>query len=53
MWDGKDWINEREVPFNSDDFDNAYPAVSPDDKYLYFSSNRPGGYGRTDIWRVN
>lgn len=52
VWDGKDWINEREVPFNSDDFDNAYPAVSPDDKYLYFSSNRPGGYGRTDIWRV-
>lgn len=52
VWDGKDWINEREVPFNSDDFDNAYPAVSPDDKYLYFSSNRPSGYGRTDIWRV-
>lgn len=52
VWDGKDWINEREVPFNSDDFDNAYPAVSPDDKYLYFSSNRPGGFGRTDIWRV-
>ncbi|WP_227626046.1 OmpA family protein [Geofilum rubicundum] len=51
-FDGKDWVNEREVPFNSDEFDNAHPAVSPDDKFLYFVSNRPGGYGGTDLWRV-
>jgi hypothetical protein len=52
QFDGNDWINEREVPFNSDEFDNAHPAVSPDDKYLYFVSNRPGGYGGVDLWRV-
>lgn len=52
QYDGKDWVNEKEVPFNSEEFDNAYPTVSADDKYLYFSSNRPGGYGKNDIWRV-
>jgi len=51
-FDGNDWVDEREVPFNSDEFDNAHPAVSPDDKYLYFVSNRPGGFGGTDLWRV-
>lgn len=29
------------------------PAVSPDGKYLYFSSDMPGGYGGKDIWRIN
>ena len=26
-------------------------VFSPDGKYLYFVSNRPGGYGGKDIWR--
>jgi len=26
------------------------PSLSPDKKDLYFSSNRPGGYGGKDIW---
>ena len=26
-------------------------CFSPDGKYLYFVSNRPGGYGGKDIWR--
>ncbi len=30
----------------------GHPAVSPDGKYLYFSSDMPGGYGGKDIWRV-
>ncbi len=30
----------------------AHPAVSPDEMYLYFVSDAPGGYGGTDIWRV-
>ncbi len=31
----------------------GHPAVSPDGKYLYFSSDMPGGYGARDIWRIN
>ena len=26
------------------------PAISPDGKYLVFSSNRPGGFGEFDLW---
>lgn len=29
----------------------AHPAVSPDDRYLYFVSDLKGGYGGKDIWR--
>lgn len=31
----------------------AHPAVSPDGKWLYFTSDMPGGYGGLDIWRIN
>lgn len=31
----------------------GHPAVSADGKYLYFSSDMPGGYGGKDIWRIN
>ncbi|MGQ1787231.1 MULTISPECIES: OmpA family protein [unclassified Saccharicrinis] len=52
MHDGDDWGKSVELPFNSDDYDCAMPAVSPDDKFLYFVSNRKGGEGGKDIYRV-
>lgn len=30
----------------------AHPAVSPDGKWLYFTSDMPGGYGGLDLWRA-
>ncbi|WP_340114023.1 OmpA family protein [Maribellus mangrovi] len=30
----------------------AQPSLSSDNHYLYFSSNRPGGKGKKDIWRI-
>lgn len=30
----------------------AHPAVSPDGRYLYFTSDMPGGFGGTDLWRA-
>lgn len=32
------------------DFDDKMPTISPDGKYLVFSSNRPGGFGEFDLW---
>lgn len=29
----------------------AHPAVSPDGRWLYFTSDMPGGYGGYDLWR--
>jgi outer membrane protein OmpA-like peptidoglycan-associated protein/tetratricopeptide (TPR) repeat protein len=51
-YDGREWVNEEEISINSNEFDNAHPAVSADDKSLYFVSNRPGGYGGKDIYVV-
>lgn len=31
----------------------GHPAVSPDGTWLYFTSDRPGGYGGKDLWRVS
>ena len=46
------WENVTELPFNSDDYSVAHPALSPDEKYLYFSSNMPGTLGQSDIFRA-
>jgi outer membrane protein OmpA-like peptidoglycan-associated protein/tetratricopeptide (TPR) repeat protein len=32
------------------EFWESTPSLSPDKRDLYFSSNRPGGYGGKDIW---
>ncbi len=29
---------------------DSHPAISPDGSYLIFSSDRPGGFGGTDLW---
>lgn len=31
----------------------GHPAVSPDGRWLYFTSDMPGGQGGKDLWRVN
>lgn len=31
----------------------GHPAVSPDGRWLYFTSDMPGGSGGLDIWRIN
>lgn len=46
------WINVKELPFNSDEYSVGHPALSPDEKFLYFVSNMPGGYGGSDLYRV-
>ena len=33
-------------------FWNSTPAFSPDGETLYFASNRPGGYGGTDLYKA-
>ncbi|MFN7098739.1 MAG: OmpA family protein [Flavobacterium sp.] len=47
-----EWTNIIELPFNSDEFNTAHPALSPDEKKLYFASDRPGTLGQSDIFTV-
>ena len=48
------WDNIVELPFNSNDYSVAHPALSPDEKTLYFASNMPGCIGgeQSDIFKV-
>lgn len=46
------WVNVKELPFNSNDFNTAHPALTPDGKWLYFSSDREGSRWQSDIYRV-
>ncbi|MBX2827131.1 MAG: OmpA family protein [Flavobacteriaceae bacterium] len=47
------WTNVEELPFNSDDYSVAHPALSVDEKRLYFASDRPGTLGMSDLWFVD
>jgi outer membrane protein OmpA-like peptidoglycan-associated protein len=46
------WSDIEELPFNDDVFSTGHPALSVDNKTLYFVSDREGGIGQTDIYSV-
>ncbi|WP_289058788.1 OmpA family protein [uncultured Flavobacterium sp.] len=47
------WTNIAELPFNSDNYSTAHPALSPDEKTLYFASDMPGSIGQSDLYKVS
>ena len=51
-FDGK-WIDIVKLPFNSDQYSTGHPALSADNKKLYFVSDRPGTLGKSDIYVVD
>ncbi|GAB1858599.1 OmpA family protein [Flavobacteriaceae bacterium MHTCC 0001] len=46
------WVDIIELPFNSNEYSTAHPALSIDEKTLYFASDRPGSLGESDIFKV-
>ena len=46
------WTNITALPFTSDSYSTAHPALSPDEKILYFSSDMPGTLGQSDIYKL-
>lgn len=49
MKNGK-WQQPTPVLEINTDFHDRMPSISQDGHYLFFSSDRPGGFGRDDIW---
>lgn len=47
------WTNVTALPFNSDLYSTGHPALSNDNKKLYFVSDMPGSVGATDIFVVD
>ncbi len=51
-YDEGKWKNVVELPFSSDEYSIAHPALSPDGKFLYFASDMPGSFGESDLYVV-
>lgn len=47
------WGKPSQLKISADTLSSyAHPAVSPDGRWLYFTSDMPGGMGGLDLWRV-
>ena len=44
------WAVTRNLKLNADHYSTGHPSVNPNRTKLYFTSDRPGGYGGTDIY---
>ena len=47
------WTNITALPFASDNYSTAHPALSPDERTLYFASDMPGTLGQSDLYKVS
>jgi len=47
-----DWEDNQALSFNGDEYTTMHPTLTANGQRLYFASNRPGGYGETDIYYV-
>ncbi|WP_406683655.1 OmpA family protein [Seonamhaeicola sp. MEBiC1930] len=47
------WTDVEDLSINSDNFSTQHAALNKDDSKLYFTSDRPGGYGGSDIYVVD
>ncbi|MEO6670580.1 MAG: OmpA family protein [Ferruginibacter sp.] len=52
LTENDDWTKPRSLgeTINTDEFDEISPSLAADNVTLYFSSDRPGGFGEHDIW---
>ena len=46
----KGWSKPKALALNVKQSDACHPALSPDGTQLFFSSNRPGGFGGMDLY---
>jgi outer membrane protein OmpA-like peptidoglycan-associated protein len=49
---GSTWTDVEQVKAGPVNADYGHPAVTSDGEKVYFSSNRPGGIGKKDIWEA-
>lgn len=47
------WSDVTELPFNSNNYSTSHPALSHDDKQLYFASDMKGTRGKSDLFVID
>lgn len=47
------WGTPEELAFNLEEYNTAHPALTPDEKWMYFVSDRQGSLGQSDLFRVS
>ncbi len=50
VFDGNDWTKTRDLRINSEWYNITTPWLTPDGKRIYFASDKPGGYGGSDLY---
>ncbi len=51
IWDGQVWSKPKNLgPIINSEFWDSQPSLSADGRFLFFVSNRHGGFGGKDIW---
>ncbi len=50
--DGK-WEDVEELPFNNKNYSVSHPALNNEETRIYFASDMPGTYGKSDLWYVD
>lgn len=52
---GKEWGEPVKIPdlVPADSFTVGHPAISPDETFLVFASDIPGGLGGKDLWKIS
>jgi outer membrane protein OmpA-like peptidoglycan-associated protein len=53
VFDGSDWTKIRELRINNEWYNVTTPWLSPDGRKLYFASDKPGGFGGSDLYYCN
>ena len=47
-----EWTYPESLPFNSGEYSCGHPSLSADGKTMYFTSDMPGGFGGSDIYKI-
>jgi outer membrane protein OmpA-like peptidoglycan-associated protein len=50
IFDGEKWTKIREIRFNNEWYNVTTPWLSPDGKRIYFASDKPDGFGGSDLY---